>query len=82
MHTHSHHEFTVHGRPDAVRGRVKGGLFTWSVTFFLLSLVAVIFDLGGTVDEPWGHYAKVTAVGFLVLALVIFFFARHHGNQS
>jgi uncharacterized membrane protein YtjA (UPF0391 family) len=57
------------------------GLFTWAITFLLLSLVSAIFVFGGTAGEPGGLYGRVATVGFLVLGLVIFFIGLVHRNQ-
>ena len=51
-------------------------MLQWTITFILLSLVSGIFALGGTGNEAVGLVGRVAAVGFLVLAIVIFF-TRH-----
>lgn len=57
-----------------VRG--NSGMFMWAVTFLLLALVSAIFAFGGTAGEPGGLYARMATVGFLVIALVMFFIGR------
>ncbi len=68
-----------HGRESAGK---NASLFTWAMTFLLLSVVSAIFTFGGTAGEPGGLYGRVATVGFLVLALVIFFIRRTHRNQQ
>jgi uncharacterized membrane protein YtjA (UPF0391 family) len=59
----------------------KEGGFLWAVTFCLLSLVSAIYAFGGTVNETGGLYGRVATVGFLVLAVVMFF-TRGSSNGS
>lgn len=74
-------------RSSAIEARHDGSgdhasSFTWSMTFLLLSLVAAIFSFGGTVDGVGGHLGRVAAVGFLALAIAMFFIRRSHKITS
>jgi hypothetical protein len=55
--------------------------FTWGVTCLLLALASAIFALGGTGGEPGGLYGRIAAVGFLVIALMIFFIRHHRSSR-
>ena len=59
-----------------------GATLTWGVTCLLLALATAIFALGGTAGEPAGLCGRIAAVGFLVIALMIFFIRRvHRGHR-
>lgn len=74
MHTHLKHQAP---RRNGRGLDNNGALFTWAVTFVLLSLVSAIFALSGTLEEPAGLYGRIATVGFLVLALLMFFIGRN-----
>jgi uncharacterized membrane protein YtjA (UPF0391 family) len=75
VHSHLHHDPLVPSREREGTG-THGGLFTWGMTFLLLSFVSAIFTFGGTAGEPGGLLGRMATVGFLVLALVMFFIGR------
>jgi uncharacterized membrane protein YtjA (UPF0391 family) len=81
MNAGSHHpNHDNYPSPHQNEGMGKGGGLLWAVTFFLLSLVSAIYAFGGTQDETGGLYGRVATVGFLVLALVMFFTRRSSGD--
>jgi uncharacterized membrane protein YtjA (UPF0391 family) len=78
VHLHTHSDSDPRDRSH--QGS-SAALVTWAITFLLLSLVAAIFAFGGTAGEPAGLYAQVASVGFLVIAIVMFFICRTPRNQ-
>ncbi len=53
----------------------------WGMTFLLLSFVSAIFTYGGTAGASGGLFGRLATVGFLVIALVIFFIRRIHRSH-
>lgn len=76
MHFRSQHEESEARRPR-LRAVTHTGAFTWGVTCLLLAWVSAIFAFGGTAGETGGLYARMVAVGFVMLALMFFFIRRN-----
>jgi uncharacterized membrane protein YtjA (UPF0391 family) len=57
------------------------GMCSWAITCLLLSLVSAIFTFSGTTGEPGGLLGRLATVGFLVIALAMFFIRHLHLNN-
>ena len=47
----------------------------WAIVFFVIALIAAFFGFGGVAGTATG-IAKLLFVGFLILAVLSFFFGR------
>ena len=61
--------------------RKKGFMFSWTITFFVIAIIAAVFGFGGIAASAAGA-GRITFIVAIILAVASFLMGRGRNNNS